>query len=339
MSTSAATQRQATTVIEEGSSTTGKRKLHKHQRLIKKPLKEKSFVLMVQLKWPSYKIHAIVISPANIYETLTPHEHGIPQGPFQVTPVGSNEPITSSFAARKYDGFANRMAIRTDKTVSLLVTIKNNHTLIVSEYEKRQKKKRKSKMSSYVAILTHLAGKSKSQLEQILQSVEGCITELQATQIELKKESGQATKAWQTTKDELKKSRGKSAKSHLPRGLPEGGKSVPAEEQLKSCSFTGIIDPEELLWHQTRKERQYTKESSAAKLPCHRKKLNIMMLIGQAEMGYNTFLKGRPRRGGKQFRKEHHKSTTIALQNEHMPVKPNLCLLFSAIESPTRDSY
>ncbi|KAI9258885.1 hypothetical protein BDA99DRAFT_103696 [Phascolomyces articulosus] len=93
--------------------------------------------------------------------------------------------------------------------MSLLGTIKNNHTPIISEYEKRQKKKRKSKKSSYITILPHLVGKPKSQLEQDLESVEGSITELQTTQTELKKQSGQATKVWQTTKDELKNSKGK----------------------------------------------------------------------------------------------------------------------------------
>ncbi|KAI9258813.1 hypothetical protein BDA99DRAFT_102309 [Phascolomyces articulosus] len=44
-----------------------------------------------------------------------------------------------------------------------------------------------------------------------------------------------------------------------------------------------------------------------------------MMLIGLAGMGFNTFLKGRPRRGGKRVRKAHRTSTTVALQNELMP--------------------
>ncbi|KAI9274770.1 hypothetical protein BDA99DRAFT_498535 [Phascolomyces articulosus] len=113
-------------------------------------------------------------------------------------------------------------------------------------------------------------------------------------------------------------------------------KVVLAEEQLKSCSFTGIIDPDELLRRQkvrlsvkyvlrefyycpaamnehrhqyvashniyvklARKEREYVKKSCAAKLQYHRKQLKVMMLIGLAGMGFNTFLKGRPRREGK----------------------------------------
>ena len=34
-------------------------------------------------------------------------------------------------------------------------------------------------------------------------------------------------------------------------------------------------------------------------------------------MGFNTFLKGRPRRGGKKFRSAHYHSTAVGLQNEH----------------------
>ncbi|KAI9266806.1 hypothetical protein BDA99DRAFT_536213 [Phascolomyces articulosus] len=89
--------------------------------------KKKSVVLIVQLKWSPHKNHPISINLAIIYGTLTPPEHGIPQGPFQVTPVGCNEPVTSSYAAHK-DGdaimvFADRMVIYPDKTVPLLGTI------------------------------------------------------------------------------------------------------------------------------------------------------------------------------------------------------------------------
>ncbi|KAI7848017.1 hypothetical protein BDC45DRAFT_524648, partial [Circinella umbellata] len=39
--------------------------------------------------------------------------------------------------------------------------------------------------------------------------------------------------------------------------------------------------------------------------------------IGLAGMGFNTFLKGRPRRGEKKFRSAHYHSTAVGLQNEH----------------------
>ncbi|KAG2224564.1 hypothetical protein INT45_004409 [Circinella minor] len=48
-----------------------------------------------------HNIHAIPINSAIIYETLTPHKNGIPQGPFEVMPVGTDKAITSSYAARK----------------------------------------------------------------------------------------------------------------------------------------------------------------------------------------------------------------------------------------------
>ncbi|KAI7853577.1 hypothetical protein BDC45DRAFT_569955 [Circinella umbellata] len=41
------------------------------------------------------------------------------------------------------------------------------------------------------------------------------------------------------------------------------------------------------------------------------------MLIGLAGKGFNTFLKGRPRRGGKKFQSAHYHSTAVGLQNEH----------------------
>ncbi|KAI7848016.1 hypothetical protein BDC45DRAFT_524641 [Circinella umbellata] len=109
-----------------------------------------------------HKIHAIPIYPAIMYETLTPHKNGIPQGPFKVTPVGTDEAIIPSYAARKngdpmwwsfFDKenvislcnrhkliFANRMVVRPDKTVSILGLIKDNHVPVVSEYETKQKK-------------------------------------------------------------------------------------------------------------------------------------------------------------------------------------------------------
>ncbi|KAI9265062.1 hypothetical protein BDA99DRAFT_571390 [Phascolomyces articulosus] len=65
----------------------------------------------------------------------------------------------------------------------------------------------------------------------------------------------------------------------------------------------------------SRKEREYVKKSCAAKLPYHRKQLKVMMLIGLAGMGFNTFLKGRPRRGGKRFRKHSHGALTCNNSN------------------------
>ncbi|KAI7859400.1 hypothetical protein BDC45DRAFT_530642 [Circinella umbellata] len=42
-----------------------------------------------------------------------------------------------------------------------------------------------------------------------------------------------------------------------------------------------------------------------------------MMLIGLAGTGFDTFLKGRPRRGGNKFQSAYYHSTAIGLQNEH----------------------
>ncbi|KAI9244486.1 hypothetical protein BDA99DRAFT_296545 [Phascolomyces articulosus] len=236
---------------------------------------------------PPHKIHTIAINPAIIYETLTPHEYGIPQGPFQVTPVGSGKPITSSAARKDGDAmwwsffdhtkvkklcdmhkmvFANRMVVRPDKTVSLLGTIKNNHTPIISEYEKRQKKKRNSKKSSYVNILPHLAGKSKSQLEQDLQSVEGSITELQTTQIELKKQAGQATKAWQTAKDELKKSKGK-VKQLLSKKLKDDVQEKRKANSLLKLAQRKIKDFRSMKYQLNKAVNHYGKNDPPSSVP------------------------------------------------------------------------
>ncbi|KAI7858003.1 hypothetical protein BDC45DRAFT_499849 [Circinella umbellata] len=66
-----------------------------------------------------------------------------------------------------------------------------------------------------------------------------------------------------------------------------------------------------------RAERHYVKKKVAAdKLYLKKNEVTVMMLIGLAGMGFNTFLKGRPR-GRKRFRSAHYHSTAVGLQNEH----------------------
>ncbi|KAG2222898.1 hypothetical protein INT45_013529 [Circinella minor] len=180
-----------------------------------------------------HKIHAILINSAIMYETLTPHKDGIPQGPFEVTPVGTDDAITSSYAARKngdpmwgsfFDKekvvslcnrhkliFANRMVVRPDRTVSILGLIKDGYIPVVSEYETRQKKnrkKKKKKKNKGIHVAKEYVGKSLQQLQQQLDHIEDMINKMTAALDILKTQSREATEEWNRTKTERLKSRG-----------------------------------------------------------------------------------------------------------------------------------
>ncbi|KAI7859994.1 hypothetical protein BDC45DRAFT_530444 [Circinella umbellata] len=122
-----------------------------------------------------HNIHATPINPTIMYEILTPHKDGILQGPFEVTPVGTDEAVTSSYATLKNGNFmwchkiifANRMVVRRDKMVSILRLIKDGHVPVVSGYETRQKKNRKKK-SKGLHVAKEYVEKSLQQLQQQL---------------------------------------------------------------------------------------------------------------------------------------------------------------------------
>ncbi|KAG2223065.1 hypothetical protein INT45_008266 [Circinella minor] len=196
--------------------------------------KNKLTSIILQAIVSPHNIHSVPINPTIMYETLTPDKDGIPQGPFEVTPVGTHEAITSSYAARKngdlmwwsfFDKeevillcnrhkllFANRMIARPDKTVSILGLIKDGHIPVVSEYETRRKKNRKKKKkmkSKGVHVAKEYVGKTLQQLQQqFMDYVEDMINKMTAARDILKTQFREATEEWYRTKTERSKSHG-----------------------------------------------------------------------------------------------------------------------------------
>ncbi|KAI9496162.1 hypothetical protein BDB00DRAFT_165986 [Zychaea mexicana] len=162
-----------------------------------------------------HKIHVQALTPAIMYEILTPHNCGRAQGQYQVLD-DQNNPITSrerardnpdamlwsffdqsrveSLADRHRMEFCSRIIVRPDKTVSIVGIMKEGCEPLVSAYEERQRKRRKNGGRSGASATIGTTDKTLEQLQADEERATSSIKELQRRHGVLKKKYQQTAK-------------------------------------------------------------------------------------------------------------------------------------------------